>query len=182
MNNIKYTALTIFILIFQCKINIARKFYPSWRSREGIAIFNNEIIFKSGMRPTSISTVDPILRDSNFSFEVTLIVKEQRMAIGLSFSNSPSALYMKPDYNPDLSGYISFGGAGYIYPESRLAKRGYANGDTVKMSVDWISNDCIFYVNNELAGSSKLPMNCKFVYPSLSSEGGLVKAIVNIYH
>ena len=62
------------------------------------------------------------------------VAKNARTAIG--YSTKEISLYMTPDYvrTADHGGYVSMGGAGYIYPLRLSAARGYSEGDEVKVS------------------------------------------------
>ena len=70
-------------------------------------------------------------------FRVKLPVKSQRTAIGFQFGNTPASTYLTPSYSPQLKQYISFGGAGYIYPDTKSATRGYKESDEVEFTIDW---------------------------------------------
>lgn len=61
-------------------------------------------------------------------------MKGARTAIGLS--SSPISTYLTPDFTiaPHPS-YLSMGGAGFIYPSKNRARRGYAEGDVVKVNL-----------------------------------------------
>lgn len=51
-----------------------------------------------------------------------------------------------------MQGYVSFGGAGYIYPAKASAKRGYAEGDRIKCQLDWEKQHVEFFVNAQQVG------------------------------
>lgn len=125
----------------------------------------------------------PLLRSetssSIFKYSVHLPVKDKKTAIGFVFLDKPESRYLTPDY-VDHKDYLSMGGAGFIYPKRKRASRGYAIGDIVECSLDFSSNEVIFYVNGEEVGKDQIPLDANYAYPTISCEGGDVDAIVTL--
>ena len=65
-------------------------------------------------------------------YSVSMPIKDARTAIGYIFTKPPVSKYMTPDYI-NGQGYISMGGAGFIYPSKSRASSGYGKGDVVKV-------------------------------------------------
>jgi len=150
-------------------------------SAGGVTIASRAVTFsKSIASPLTVSTTAPFLRSrpSPCSFSVRLPTKERKTAIGFIF-NLPFATYMTPTYSSEKANYLSMGGAGFIYPKTRSAKRGYGEGDTVGVKVDWESNKVVFSVNGSVVGDETFSADVDAMYPSISSEGGLVIAEVD---
>jgi hypothetical protein len=105
-------------------------------------------------------------------------IKDARTAIGYIFTKPPVSKYMTPDYI-NGQGYISMGGAGFIYPSKSRASSGYGKGDVVKVEIDWIQNSIRFYVNNNIVGTKNIDSSIDIAYPGISSEGGVVECIVS---
>jgi hypothetical protein len=108
------------------------------------------------------------------SFNVLLLKKPSRTAIGLSFCQNSEHCYkyMTPAH---ISGdmYISFGGAGFIYPSQARASRGYAEGDSVRVLCDFAKNIILFFVNGASVAVVPLNSEVRCVYPSISCERGV---------
>lgn len=107
------------------------------------------------------------------AFSVQFHTKEPRTAIGLAASPPPFASYLTPDRAASLD-YVSFGGAGFIYPFRRSASRGYAVGDTVSVSLR--AATVTFAVNGTVVGSA--PWTAETAFACLSSEGGRLDVTV----
>lgn len=78
--------------------------------------------------PLTIATAEPLQGPGKHAFEVAMPKKGVRTAVG--FTESPAEEYMTPDYRRDR-GYISMGGAGFIYPAKAMSRATYGEGDTV---------------------------------------------------
>ena len=132
-------------------------------------------------------------------FTAYLPVKPSRTAIGLSFSPDPheSAKYMTPSHTSDDK-YVSFGGAGFIYPSNVRALRGcfpplnlqnrisvpkvtflsYSAGDRVGVRCDFSTNLIAFMVNGDVVTQVALSPDIDRVFPAISCEkGGVVAEI-----
>ena len=105
-------------------------------------------------------------------------IKDARTAIGYIFTKPPISSYMTPDYI-NGQGYISMGGAGFIYPSKSRASSGYGKGDSVNVEIDWNQNLIKFYVNNNVVGTKNFDSTINFAYPGISSEGGVVECNVS---
>jgi len=107
------------------------------------------------------------------AFSVHFHTKEPRTAIGIAASPPPLASYLTPDRaaSPD---YVSFGGAGFIYPFRRSATRGYTVGDTVTVSLR--DATVTFAVNGTVVGSA--PWAAAAAFACLSCEGGRLDVTV----
>ena len=76
------------------------------------------------------------------------------------------------------SNYVSFGGAGFVYPSNARAARGYAEGDTVRVLCDFSANVISFFVNGEAVKEVALSRDIDDVFPSISCErGGIVAEV-----
>ena len=130
--------------------------------------------------PVTVTSDEPFRRTAGgvSRFSLRLPTKGARTAIGLQFSSSPSTQYLTPSYQPSLTTYISFGGAGYLYPAKKPAKNGYSEGDAIEVSLDWSANVVRFYVNSVLVGTGTIEDSSavEVAWPSISSEGGVVVA------
>ncbi len=86
--------------------------------------------------------------------------------------------YLTPSYG--AKDYISMGGAGYIYPESRLCKGcSYGEGDTVEVRINFDRKTVSFSV---VGSSQEASVPWSFgdeAFMAFSSEGGPVNAIVS---
>lgn len=71
------------------------------------------------------------------------------------------------------------GGAGFLYPAEKRAKRGYANGDLVKVSIDFATNVVEFNVNGESVGSAPWMRGKTEAYPVISCAGGPIVMKIN---
>ena len=125
----------------------------------------------------TIRTDNPFVRDASCgytTFSVYLPKKPCKTAIGFSFCQNSAEChkYMTPAYS---SGglYVSFGGAGFIYPSQERAVRGYGEGDTVRASCDFSSNVVNFFVNGASVAAAPLDTAACLVYPSISCERGV---------
>jgi len=127
--------------------------------------------------PITVSADVPFKRNGGCSkFKVKLPIKGQRTAVGLQFSKSPASSYLTPSYSPSLKSYVSFGGAGYIYPATVTATRGYKEKDEIEISIDWSAQKVDISVNSGVVGTVALDPGVDSAWPSVSSEGGIVVA------
>jgi hypothetical protein len=141
---------------------------------------------KETSKPLSLHTTTPLqsnmlLQNEFYRFSVALPVKERRTAIGFSFGN-PEANYLTPTYVQHHN-YISMGGAGFIYPMTVNCGTGYGEGDQVSCSIFPTERRVMFHVNDIKVYDAVLPPtynNLDVIYPTISSEGGVVEAKVCI--
>lgn len=133
--------------------------------------------------PCTISTAEPFRGPGVFGFTVVMPTKNARTAIGFMGMEPPDERYMTPDYITATSsgssgtakgGYVSMGGAGFIYPFRTQTGVKYGQGDSIRCVLDFDTRIVTFAVNGVQAGTGKLPDGCDGVYAAISSEGGLV--------
>ena len=131
--------------------------------------------------PVTISSDQPFRRrkSGRSNYCVHLKVKNQRTAVGLQFGLTPMSTYLTPNHSPALKSYLSFGGAGFIYPASTSASRGYKEKDRIDVSVDWAEQRVEFKVNSNVVSVVPLDPGVEIAWASLSSEGGVVVAEVS---
>ena len=128
-------------------------------------------------RRVTLTTSNSFLRsDSNTAkFSVKFEKKEMKTAIGFSTVQPPVDTYLTPDFHSGGE-YVSMGGAGFIYPLKNSACRGYKEGDTVTVELDFTSGIISFSVNGDKVGSTAWHFeNTKEVFPFISCEGGLLE-------
>jgi hypothetical protein len=130
--------------------------------------------------PVTISSDLPFRKNSGRStFCVYLKEKNQRTAIGIQFGLTPKSTYLTPIHSPGLKSYLSFGGAGFIYPVTVSASRGYKEKDRVDIAIDWVELRVEFKVNSNVVSVVPLDPGVEIAWASLSSEGGGVVAEVS---
>jgi SPRY domain len=149
----------------------------------------HENVVSSGIKVTltgaqkkrvTLSTTQSFLRsESNTAkFSVKFDKKEKKTAIGFSAVQPPVDTYLTPEFHSG-GAYISMGGAGFIYPLKTSASRGYMEGDTVTVQLDFTSRIISFSVNGDNVGSTSWHFeNTKEVFPFISCEGGLLEMSV----
>ena len=151
---------------------------------------SSSIKFNSNVsKPLTVSTSEPFKRirgsSSSSSFTIKFNTKDARTAIGYCFRSPPITTYLTPDYTSTTTttttsaDYISYGGAGFIYPIKARASKGYGNGDTITTTIDWDSNTITYTVNNTIVYSSSISSSINIAYPCISSEGGIVDVSVS---
>lgn len=124
--------------------------------------------------PCTISTAEPVRRGpGSHAFEVSMPVKGARTAVG--YMAEPSTRYMTPDYLP--KGYVSMGGAGFIYPASRQSGSSYGEGDTVRVELDWDAGEVRFAVNGRAAGKAAWT-GSDVAFPAVSMHPGQLELLV----
>lgn len=129
--------------------------------------------------PLTIRTSAPFVRGLGQKdvrkFTAKIPKKEAKTAIGLSFSDDAShyTRYLTPDYCSEDK-YVSFGGAGFVYPSRSRAARGYAEGDTVGIECDFSKNTITFSVNGSAVKEVPFGQDVDLLFPSISCEKGLV--------
>ncbi|GLC46755.1 hypothetical protein PLESTB_001344700 [Pleodorina starrii] len=101
--------------------------------------------------PCTISTREPVRGPGKHAFEVAMPKKGVRTALG--FLEQPRSEYMTPDYLTG-GGYVSYGGAGFIYPAKAMSRATYTEGDTVRCELCFDSKRVTFWVNGSQAGSA----------------------------
>ncbi|KXZ44099.1 hypothetical protein GPECTOR_74g713 [Gonium pectorale] len=90
--------------------------------------------------------------------------KGVRTAVG--FLENPKSLeYMTPDYL--RGGYVSYGGAGFIYPAKQMSRATYGEGDRIKCELCFDSKRVTFWVNGTEAGSAPWRGSAE-AYPAIS--------------
>ncbi|KAG2449061.1 hypothetical protein HYH02_005810 [Chlamydomonas schloesseri] len=100
--------------------------------------------------------------------------KGVRTAVG--FMETPRNEYMTPDYL--RGGYVSYGGAGFIYPAKAMSRASYGEGDTIRCELDWAAARVTFWVNGREAGSAAWRGGSE-AYPAVSVfPGDLVCDVV----
>ena len=172
----------IIVLILLVLVVLSHSKMMQFKSISGVNINSNIVRFSNTNIPMTISTIEPFRRSSsNNNFSIKYNVKDARTAIGYCFVPPPMTTYMTPEYSSTSSNsYISFGGAGYIYPIKGRAKNGYSNGDTVTSSINWDNNTITFYVNNVLVYTSNISSTIDIAYPAISVDnGGVVDVTVS---
>ena len=108
--------------------------------------------------------------------------KASRTAIGWAASTDSTA-YLTPEFRAASGGggdYVSFGGAGFIYPARKRGARGYGEGDTVRTELELKDaglGAVRFYVNGVEAGCAPWSGGAT-VYAAVSSEGAGVECVV----
>ena len=170
-------SLQVLVFIVLLLILLSSSRMMQFKGINGVSINSNVIRFSNtnSNRPITISTIEPFRRSSsssNNNFSIKYNVKDARTAIGYCFMSPPITTYMTPDYTSSSSSYISFGGAGFIYPIKGRAKNGYGNGDTITSSINWDNNTFTFYVNNVNVYSGSISSAIDIAYPAVSVEGG----------
>ena len=66
--------------------------------------------------------------------------------------------------------HISMGGAGWIHPKEIAANKKYAEGQKVKVEVNFDLKKVAFYVDGLFAGEDEWPHET--AYPAISADGG----------
>lgn len=125
----------------------------------------------------TLTATQPFLRSDNSiaKFSVKFDKKEKKTAIGFSTVQPPVDTYLTPEFHSGGE-YVSMGGAGFMYPLKTSASRGYKEGDTVTVQLDFSSRIISFSVNGDNVGSTPWHFeNTKEVYPFISCEGGLLE-------
>ena len=126
----------------------------SFTPRVGLKISSSALTFTSDMtNALTTSTIQPSdsLLLNKEDFTIRFKTKNARTAIG--FSSEPIETYLTPPYTKSNTiKYISFGGAGFIYPQCKKALKGYTNGDIVTAIIDFYECKVEFYVNSEYVG------------------------------
>ena len=133
--------------------------------------------------PCTVTTSAPFRAPGCHAFEVAMPIKQARTAVG--FVAQPLETYLTPSYTDPTgqpgqapAGYVSMGGAGFIYPVSVAAGSRYGEGDTVRCEVDFDARTIAFFVNGEAAGGAVEWVHGDAAYPAISCEGGTVKCTV----
>ena len=129
----------------------------------------------------TLTTSTPFFRsDGNLAtFSVKFNKKQRKTAIGFSTIRPPSDTYLIPDYYSS-GGYISMGGAGFLYPMRTSASRGYKEGDLVTAEINFAAAMITFSVNGARVGSAPWPSadasssKIHEAYPFISCEGGAI--------
>lgn len=155
-----------------------------WAAAESVKISirgEKSVLQFTGKRPLSVTTTAPFKKNlgvivGSCYFRVFFPRKAGRTAIGFQFADPPSQKYLTPMYDPSNSHYISFGGAGYLYPSKSSAGGGYAEGDTIEAKIDWKANTLTYYVNSNAVAKLSIPDDITVAFPSLSVEAGEVIA------
>ena len=170
--------LLLLQLYFSFSLNLFNRM--EFKAISGVSVSNNVVRFTKDITESlTVSTLEAFKRSTKInSFSVYLPIKDARTAIGYSFTKPPVSKYMTPDYISG-QGYISMGGAGFIYPSKSRASAGYGKGDTVKAEINWNENLVNFYINNVMVGTKSIDSSIDFAYPSISSESGLVECSVS---
>ena len=178
MKVIKFQTIisAIFLLLQYC-------YGMNFLSRQGIELNGLSVKFTKLIKnPLTTSVTIPIRRSSSqieeCQYTVNFKIKNSRTAIG--FLSKPTNDYMTPQYMTDANiYYISMGGAGYIYPKCKSATRGYSNGDSVSVQLDFQQNIVKFFVNGDYVGSDDWKPSIDDAYFSISSEPGDVEVTVS---
>lgn len=132
--------------------------------------------------PCTVTTAAPFRAPGRHAFEVAMPIKQARTALG--FTAQPLETYLTPSCTAGAgqpghaAGYVSMGGAGFIYPASVASGSRYGEGDTVRCEVDFDARTVAFFVNGEAAGGAMEWVHGDSAYPAISSEGGTVKCAV----
>eukprot|EP00198_Chlamydomonas_reinhardtii_P000226 XP_001689561.1 predicted protein [Chlamydomonas reinhardtii] len=89
---------------------------------------------------------------------------------------TPRQEYMTPDYL--RAGYVSYGGAGFIYPAKAMSRASYGEGDTISCQLDFDAGRVTFFVNGQEAGGAPW-RGAAEAYPAVSVfPGDLVCDVV----
>lgn len=177
------------ILISSLSANLIRSALGISMGTRNLSFLAHKNVLLSGIKVTltaaqrervTLSSSQSFLRsDSNIAkFSVKFDKKEKKTAIGFSAVQPPEDTYLTPDF---YSGgeYISMGGAGFIYPLKSSASKGYREGDTVTVQLDFTSGVISFSVNGDNVGSTPWHFeNTREVFPFISCEGGLLEMSV----
>ncbi|PNW88394.1 hypothetical protein CHLRE_01g027500v5 [Chlamydomonas reinhardtii] len=124
--------------------------------------------------PCTIATEGPVRGPGTCVFEVTMPKKGVRTAVG--FMETPRQEYMTPDYL--RAGYVSYGGAGFIYPAKAMSRASYGEGDTISCQLDFDAGRVTFFVNGQEAGGAPW-RGAAEAYPAVSVfPGDLVCDVV----
>ena len=97
------------------------------RGLQGISISSNgcAVTFRDQIKaPCTVVTSAPFQAPGRHSFEVSMPIKDARTAIG--FVAQPMATYLTPTYSKQAQGYVSMGGAGFVYPASMASGSCYS--------------------------------------------------------
>lgn len=134
------------------------------------------IEFSSSLpHPITITSVIPLsLKSGRSGYHVEMPVKNAKTAVGLrSSSHEPtSTSYLTPSYGM-TDGYVSMGGAGFIYPVTKGTECRYGEGDWIKVELDWTSRRLIFKTSNGQEAEEAWPYG-NDAFLAISSEGGPV--------
>ena len=151
-------------------------------SHKNLQLLGSKVILAEAQQTQlTLTTSTPFIRsDSNLAtFSVKFDKKQRKTAIGFSSTQPPTDTYLIPDYYSG-NGYISMGGAGFIYPMRTSASRGYKEGDTVTAQINFEAAMITFSVNGARVGSSPWPSKesssslIEEAYPFISCEGGAI--------
>lgn len=156
-----------------------------WAVREGtgvsIRVGSPTFLEFAGQAPSTAVSAVPYRRDvtTSVSFTVRMTKKVGRTAVGFQLASPTCFEYLTPANSPPTP-YISFGGAGFIYPTKASARGGYTEGDLVTATLSWSLNTVRYTVNTRLVGEVSFPGTVDVCFPSLSVEAGPVTAEVTI--
>jgi hypothetical protein len=154
-----------------------KRMLASVKSVSGVNIAGRTASILGSAPQQTLLFVEPLTRSAGDkkAFTVKFIEKSRRTAIGVSATKLADLnTYLTPDYYSG-SDYVSMGGAGYFYPSRSRATKGYAEGDTVRVEVDFAGMKVHYQVNGVAVGSALLKNGSDgrdSVYPFISCEGG----------
>lgn len=133
------------------------------------------VVTRDLQRECTISTQEPVRAPGRHGFSVSMPLKEVRTAVG--FLAAPSDQYMTPDFGLGSRGYVSYGGAGFIYPAKRNSGVTYGQGDTVRAELDFDARVVTFWANGRKAGTAPWTGGDE-AYPAVSVFPGALRCEV----
>eukprot|EP00914_Ancora_sagittata_P018258 GHVO01036107.1.p1 GENE.GHVO01036107.1~~GHVO01036107.1.p1 ORF type:complete len:154 (+),score=22.46 GHVO01036107.1:158-619(+) len=134
----------------------------------------NIIKFEEGAPRATVAVDKCFSGPGKHSFEVFMKDKRVKTAVGV-LNQGKTTEYMRDDPIPET--HVSFGGAGWIHPKEISAGGKYAEGDRVKVEVDFTSQLIKFYVNGTFVGEDEWKEASAF--PAVSCNGGPCELEVN---
>lgn len=151
-----------------------------WAVKEGSGVSVRSaggVLEFAGQVPSSAVLAAPFRRENSKSltFIVQMPRKVGRTAIGFQLASPTCFEYLTPSHSPSTR-YISFGGAGFLYPSKSSARGGYSEGDRVTATLTWATNTVSYSVNSVSVGEVPFPSTVDVAFPSLSVEAGAVTA------
>ena len=131
--------------------------------------------FTSSLKhPITITSIIPLTAagKGKAGYRISMPVKKAKTAVGLRASSESTSQYLTPSYEMS-EGYVSMGGAGFIYPSSRATGCRYGEGDSIEIEVDWMTRMVFFRTSNgQEAQEEWLYGDSAFL--AISSDGGPV--------
>lgn len=135
-------------------------------------------------RPMTITSLLPLsLKCGKAGYRVTMPVKTGMTAVG--FMSEPLAShvpYLTPSHGM-TEGYVSMGGAGFVYPASRATNCRYREGESLEIMMDWSTRVVCFRTSNSEGQLQEARVAWPYgdsCFLAISSEGGPVTAEIQV--